>query len=84
MLGGSFCHWLLLFQEYDFEFIVKPSKLNASPNHLSRLEFGEEGGNLDDSLLDAQVFSIRLVYDYFWDVIQFFNTRVAPAEYTDA
>ena len=24
MLGGRICRWLLLFQEYDFEVIVKP------------------------------------------------------------
>jgi len=51
----------LLFQEYDFEVIVKPGKLNVGPDHLSRLESGEEGGNLDDSLPDAQLFSIRMV-----------------------
>jgi len=29
MLGGKICRWLLLFQEYDFEVIVKPGRLNA-------------------------------------------------------
>jgi len=80
-LGGRICLWLLLFQEYDFDVIVKPRKLNASPDHLSRLE-SREGGNIDDSLLDAQLFSIRMVDDHFWVVIQFLNTKVSPAEYT--
>jgi hypothetical protein len=31
VLGGRICRWLLLFQEYDFEVIVKPRKLNAGP-----------------------------------------------------
>jgi len=84
MLGRRICHWLLLFQEYDFEVIVKLGKMNAGPDHLSRLESGEEGGNLDHSLPDAQLFSIRMVDDHFWDVIQFSNTRVAPIEYTAA
>jgi len=83
ILGGRICLWLLLFQEYDFDVIVKPHKLNASPDHLSRLE-SREGGNLDDSLLDAQLFSMRMVDDYFWVVIQFLNTGVSPAEYTTA
>jgi len=82
VLGGRIYRWLLLFQEYDFEVIVKPGKMNACPDHLSRLESGEEGGNLDDRLLDAQLFSIRMVDDQFWDVIQFLNTGVAPADYT--
>jgi hypothetical protein len=31
VLGGRICRWLLLFQEYDFEVVVKPEKLNARP-----------------------------------------------------
>jgi hypothetical protein len=41
MLGGRICRWLLLFQEFDFEIIVKPEKLNAGPDHLSRVTNGE-------------------------------------------
>jgi len=84
VLGGRICRWLLLFQEYDFEIIVKPGKLNAGPDHLSILESGEEGGNLDVSLPDVQLFSIRMVDEQFWDIIQFLNAGVAPAEYNIA
>lgn len=35
VLVGKICRWLLLFQEYEFEVIVKPGHLNAGPNHLS-------------------------------------------------
>ena len=35
VLGGKICHWLLLFQEFDFEIIVKLGHLNAGPNDLS-------------------------------------------------
>jgi hypothetical protein len=41
MLGGRICRWLLLFQEFDFEVIVKLGKLNARPDHLSRVTNGE-------------------------------------------
>ena len=53
MLGGRICRWLILFQEYDFEIIVKPGRLNLGPDHLSRLELGEEPTSLDESLPDA-------------------------------
>jgi hypothetical protein len=53
ILGGRMCRWLLLFQEYDFEFIVRPGRMNKGPDHLSRLEHGEEMTSLEDSLLDA-------------------------------
>ena len=53
VLGGKICRWLLLFQEYDFDIIVKPGRLNAGPDHLSRLEIGEEPISLEDCLPDA-------------------------------
>ena len=58
VLGGTICRCLLLFQEYDFEIIVKPGRLNAGPDHLSRLESGEEPISLEECLPDAQLFSI--------------------------
>jgi hypothetical protein len=53
VLGGRICRWLLLFQEFDFEVIVKPGKLNVRPYHLSRVTNGEEPTNLEDTLPDA-------------------------------
>jgi hypothetical protein len=44
---------LLLFQEYEFEVVVKPWKLIAGPYHLSCILSGEDAGNLDDNFLDA-------------------------------
>jgi hypothetical protein len=55
VLGGRICRWLLLFQEFDFEVIVKPRKLNAGLDHLSRITNGEEATNLEDNFLDAQL-----------------------------
>jgi hypothetical protein len=56
MLEGRICRWLLLFQEFYFEVIVKPGKLNVGPDHLSRLESGESGRLVDDQLPDADIF----------------------------
>jgi hypothetical protein len=41
VLGERICRWLLLFQEFDFEVVVKPGILNAGPYHLSRITNGE-------------------------------------------
>ena len=38
MFWGNICRWLLLFWEFDLEFIVKPNQLNSEPEHLSRIE----------------------------------------------
>jgi hypothetical protein len=61
VLGRRICRWLLLFQEYDFEVIVKPGKLNAGPDHLSRILTREYERNLDDSLPDAHLFLVQMV-----------------------
>ena len=53
LLGGNIFWWLLLFQEFDFEVIVKPRWLNVGPDHLSRIESGEEPTSLEDNLSDA-------------------------------
>ena len=53
MLGGKICKWILLFQEFDFEIIVKLGHLNVSPDHLSRIETSEEPTNIEVGLPDA-------------------------------
>ena len=82
LLGGRICRWLLIFQEYDFEIIVKPRRLNAGPDHLSRLESGEEPTSLEDNLPNAQLFSIEIIDDYFTDIIEFLTTCIVPTEYS--
>jgi hypothetical protein len=52
VLGRRICRWLLLFHEYDFNIIVKPRRMNKGPDHLSRLEHGEEMTSLEDTLPD--------------------------------
>jgi hypothetical protein len=63
VLGGIICRWLLLFQEFYFEVMVKPRKHNVGPNHLSCLEYGKSGSNLDDELPDAHLFRIEAIPD---------------------
>jgi hypothetical protein len=82
VLGGRICRWLLLFQEYDFEIVVKPGRMNKGPDHLSRLENGEEPTSLEDTLPDAQLLAIRKVDDHFAEIVQFLSTGMAPREYT--
>jgi hypothetical protein len=53
VLGGRICIWLLMFQEYDFEIIVKLVRMNKGLDHLSRLEHGEEPTSMEDTLPDA-------------------------------
>ena len=82
MLARKISRWLLLFQEFDFEFIVKPSQLNVGPDHLSRIESGEEPNNLEDNLPDAQLFAIDVVNKEFDSIIHLLNMVYVTEGYT--
>jgi hypothetical protein len=69
VLGGRISLWLLLFQEFYFEVIVKLGKLNAGLDHLSRVTNGEEPTNLEDKFPYAQLFSVHIANEYFTDII---------------
>jgi hypothetical protein len=49
---------------------------------LSRLESREKPISLEDSLPNAQLFSIQIVDDHFQDIIQFLTTGTVPESYT--
>ena len=77
VLGGNICRWLLLFKEFDFEVIVKPGWLNVGPDHLSRIESGEEPTSMEDNLPDTQLFVVTLRDDQnkeFNAIIHFLST----------
>ena len=78
MLGGHICRWLLLFQEYDFEVVVKPRRVNAGPDHLFRIENSEEPTNLEEGLPDAQIYVVCIADGYFEDIIHFLTTGTVP------
>jgi hypothetical protein len=73
----------LLVHEFDFEGIVKLGKLNAGPDHLSRITNGEEPTNIEDDFLNAQLFSIQVADEYFVDIIQYLSTGTAPQEFNN-
>jgi hypothetical protein len=81
VLGRRICIWLLFFQKFDFEVVVKSGRLNAGPDHLSRITNGEEPSNLEDNFPDAQCFSIQIYYEYFADIIEFLSTGFSPKEF---
>jgi hypothetical protein len=50
MLGGMIFHWLFLFQEFEFELLVKSCKYNVGLDHFSLLETREASRSLNDEL----------------------------------
>lgn len=80
--GGGIFRWLLLFQEYDFQVILKPGRLNVWPDHLSWIENGEEPTSFEEGFPDAQLFVVRVSDEHLMDIIQFLSMGVAPEGYT--
>jgi hypothetical protein len=73
-----------LFQEYDFEVVLKPEKLNVGSDHLLCILSREYARNLDGILSDAQLFAVKMVDDYFADIVRFLSTTMAPSDMTVA
>jgi hypothetical protein len=57
--------------------------MKKGPDHLSRLEHGEEPTSLEDTMPDAQLLAIRKIYDHFTEIVQFLSTGMAPSDYTN-
>ena len=60
---------MLLFQEFDFEIVVKRGWLKTGPDHLSCILNGEEPTNIDDGFPDAQLFWVDIVDDHYAPII---------------
>jgi hypothetical protein len=75
---------VLLFQEYDFEIIVKLGKLNVGPDHLSIITNGEETKNWEENFPDANLFCVQIVHEYFANIVEFFSIGMAPREFNIA
>jgi hypothetical protein len=56
--------------------------MNKGPNHLSKLEHGEEPTSLEDKLPDEKLLAIISVDDKFVEIVQFLSTGMTPREYT--
>ena len=62
---------------------MKLGRLNAGPDHLSRIETREEHTNLEEGLPNAQLFAVCIVDNHFEDIIHFLMTGLASKGYTN-
>jgi hypothetical protein len=56
--------------------------MNKGPDHLSRLEHGEEPTSMEDTLPNSQLIAIRNIDDHFTNIVQFLSIGMALSEYT--
>ena len=61
---------------------MKPSHLNVVPDHLYRIETGEEPTNIEEGMSDARLFRVDVADDYYAEIIQFLATGVMPEEFS--
>ena len=67
-----------IFQEFEFEVVVRPVKLNVGPDHLSRIDRGEELTGVKDDLPDAHLFRIEAVPTKLEEIAHFLENGQAP------
>jgi hypothetical protein len=70
-LEGRIYRWLLFFQEFESEVVVKPKKHNVRMDHLSRIVSGEASCNLDNKILDAQIFRVEAFPNKLVEIVEF-------------
>ena len=56
--------------------------MNMGPDHLSRIESGEEPTSLEDNFFDAQLFAVIVVDKTLEAIIHLLSTSYAPKEFT--
>ena len=62
---------------------MKPVRLNAGLNHLSRIETGDEPTNIKEGFPYAQLFRVNMVDDYYDQILHFLVMGVAPGSRRD-
>jgi len=61
-VSGRFVSWLLLFIEYDFIIVHKPSRSHLMANALNRLPNQIEHLGVPDHTYDAHLFTLQLIW----------------------
>jgi len=72
---GKICWWLLLFQEFKFEVVVRPGKKNVGPNHLYRLEIGEDSTVIENDIPDPHLFQFEASLKELEEIIIFLEGK---------
>ena len=80
---GRICRWLLLFQEFEFEVIIRLRKENVGPDHLSRVESSEDQTGINDDLPDAHLFKVEAIPIELAEIGQYLQEGKAPDHYSE-
>jgi len=81
VIEGRRCRGLLLFQEFTFEVVFKLGRLNVGPDHLSRLETGENDGSIDNWSPDADLSRIEAIPNDLEEIVTLLTADSCPKGY---
>jgi hypothetical protein len=74
--SGRIARWLLLFLEYDFTIVHKPSKLHGMANALSQLPNGKPATGVQDQPTDAGLFYV--LPEWLQDIVSYLKIGAGP------
>ena len=67
-VAGRVWRWLLIFQEFNFEILLRPGKHHMMADHLSRIDSGEPASaaaaGINDDLPDNVLFKVDTALDW--------------------
>ena len=72
-----------MFQEFEFEVIIRPRKANVGPDHLPRIESGEDLTGIEDDLPDAHLFRVEAIPSELVEIGQYLQEGKAPDHYSE-
>ena len=83
MIGGKFSKWIVILQEFDWEFrSAKAKKLLVFTELLSDLPRNGEEVSYDESLVDDHLFLIDSSKLWYGTIIVYLQTTKFPSDVT--
>ncbi len=85
-VSSIIARWLLLFLEYDFKIVYKPSRSHLMANALSRLPNQTESVGVPDETTDVHMFTIQPkwlqnIYDYMLEGMMLERFTISQRQY---
>ena len=71
--------WLLLFQEFNFDIILRAGRHHVMADHMSRIESGEQPSGINYDFPDAPLFSVDADPSWYGDILFLLSSGQYPS-----